>query len=320
MYMISVIVPVYNSQNYIERCIESIINQIYQDYELIIIDDGSTDNSYNICKKYLTKKNVRLFHFSNGGLSFARNRGIEKASGEYITFIDSDDEIPNNYLQELFDTIQNDNSDVVSCSLTYIPGPIIEHEKCIMKSNDYIRDVFYKKGLGDYSVAKLYKTNLFNEIKFKEGIIGEDFEIFYRLFKNTNFVSITNRTTYYYHQNIGSISINKFNYHIFDRINTCNYLLKEVTDEKLLKSLKARIVDECLYIYCLMPNDIKYKKEAMWIKNNICKYGTEVFRDSRTSYKIKRKLIIYNTFPFLLRLREPIKQKYIHIYKIYKGM
>ena len=114
MPLISIIVPVYNVESYLKRCIESILNQTFRDFELILVNDGSTDNSEIICKEYALKdERIKYFYQRNKGVSEARNKGIDNSSGEYIQFIDSDDYVDENFLEIVVNRFKRDNSDIV---------------------------------------------------------------------------------------------------------------------------------------------------------------------------------------------------------------
>ena len=114
--LISVIVPVYNVENYLKRCLDSIINQTYQNIEIILIDDGSTDNSGNLCEDYKKIDNrIKVVHKTNGGLSDARNTGIKKAKGKYITFVDSDDYVEYDYVEYLYNLIKKYDTNISFC-------------------------------------------------------------------------------------------------------------------------------------------------------------------------------------------------------------
>ena len=118
MQKISVIVPVYNIEHYIEECIKSILNQTFKEFELLLVDDGSTDSSLNICRGYEKKDNrIKVIHKKNGGLSDARNVGIEKACGKYICFIDGDDFIANDTLENMYNLILKNNSQIAVCNM-----------------------------------------------------------------------------------------------------------------------------------------------------------------------------------------------------------
>ncbi|MBP3708096.1 MAG: glycosyltransferase family 2 protein [Clostridia bacterium] len=178
MKKISIAVPVYNSEKYIERCLESIKLQTYRNIEIIIIDDGSTDNSGKICDRYAQEdERFRVFHQRNQGVSVARNNGLDKATGEYILFIDSDDWINNNTIELLVNAINNQETDFVMCQM--VNSRKNAKSMSIKKRKDFIKTL--KKIVVNEKInppfCKLYNTNLIkkNNIKFKEDIpIAED--------------------------------------------------------------------------------------------------------------------------------------------------
>lgn len=119
--MISIIIPVYNVEQYLDKCLQSVINQTYQDIEIILVDDGSSDNSGILCDKWQEKDSrIKVIHKSNGGVSNARNVAIEQANGEYLMFIDSDDIVSNDLCKVLFEMLKNDNADISICNATHI--------------------------------------------------------------------------------------------------------------------------------------------------------------------------------------------------------
>ena len=130
--MISIIIPIYNVEKYLEKCLDSILNQTYKNLEIILIDDGSTDNSPNICNSYCEKdKRIKIIHKNNEGVSSARNKGIELSKGKYIVFIDSDDYVSNEHIEVLYDCIISNNVDLVISNLIDISedGIILNNEE-----------------------------------------------------------------------------------------------------------------------------------------------------------------------------------------------
>ena len=185
--MISVIVPVYNVENVLHYCIDSILNQTYKDFELILVDDGSTDKSGNICDEYADKESrIRVFHKENGGVSSARNFGIDNANGDYICFIDSDDYVNGDYLELLMHTKSKyPESDNIWCCFTTINsyGGNPQNRNCIKSDKDCVEFdrsqimTLHEKWLDAGPVCKLYSKEVIvkNRIRFNESIsLGED--------------------------------------------------------------------------------------------------------------------------------------------------
>lgn len=203
---ISVIVPVYNVKQYLPRCIDSILTQTFTDFELLLIDDGSKDDSGKICDKYAQKdKRIRVFHKENGGVSSARNKGIEYALGKYISFIDSDDKINPTYLQDF--KVQEQHCDFyISGALYDTYDRVYSYKKYKEKfcENKYeIMDEFFDQDLlsNGYPWGKLYKTQIIkkNGLKFNEQLtINEDHLFVFNYFSLINTLYITNTAGYHY--------------------------------------------------------------------------------------------------------------------------
>ena len=159
--LVSIVVPIYNTEQYIPKCIESLINQTYKNLEIILIDDGSTDNSFNICKKYQKEdERIKLFHKENGGVSSARNYGIKKATGEYICFCDSDDYYSLEALTIMTDTIRDSNADLC-CFGRY--GGAFEN-KYISKKENSLELLNYLSSIGSYNCySKIFKLSIINQ-------------------------------------------------------------------------------------------------------------------------------------------------------------
>lgn len=209
--LISIIVPVYNVEKYLKRCIESIINQTYQNLEIILVDDGSTDNSLKLCNYYKTKdKRIKVIHQSNRGLSSARNSGLKESNGDYICFVDSDDWINLNFVKVLFETSQNTNSQIVECKTKKVYD--FKEEKDMESFQVYSftgKNCFYEFIKGTYFKQtvwnKIYKRNIIEGMFFEDGKIHEDEFWSYQIFNRANKVTSIDFFGYYYFQRNGSI-------------------------------------------------------------------------------------------------------------------
>lgn len=197
--LISIIVPVFNVKDYLDRCVESIVNQSYENIEVILVDDGSNDGSQDICDKWEERDSrISVYHKSNGGASAARNLGLEKARGEFIGFVDSDDYIDLDMYERLYADMNRD-VDVVSCGRVIIYPPEA-HRKPKVHDNTYKRLVFsneeamgalLNRQLSFSPCTKLFRRHLFNEIRFPVGRTCEDLPVIYAIVKKSrNIVSI----------------------------------------------------------------------------------------------------------------------------------
>ena len=213
---ISVIVPVYNVEQYLERCVDSIINQTYTNLEIILVNDGSTDNSGKLCDELAKKdERIRVIHKENGGLSDARNRGIYEAESDLVGFIDSDDYIDNDMYEVLLRNLNDTDADLSMCALydVYNNTPeaqVTNKETWELSSEQAIKMVMEAKILSVTAVNKLYRKSLFTDLKFEVGKIAEDAFIMIKLLDKCEKIVATNEKKYYYVHRENSITTQKF--------------------------------------------------------------------------------------------------------------
>ena len=213
---ISVIVPVYNVEQYLERCVDSIINQTYKNLEIILVNDGSTDNSGQLCDELAKRDSrIKVIHKENGGLSDARNVGIDVAEAELIGFIDSDDYIDEDMYELLINNLKAANADLSMCGhydvYNNVPeSQVSDKKKWELSPQEAIKMVMEAKILSVTAVNKLYKKSLFSELKFEIGKIAEDAFIMIKLLDKCNKIVATNEKKYYYVHRENSITTQKF--------------------------------------------------------------------------------------------------------------
>ncbi|WP_455581611.1 glycosyltransferase family 2 protein [Dysosmobacter sp.] len=220
---ISVIVPVYNTEKYLRRCIDSILNQTYEALEVILVDDGSTDGSGAVCDEYAEKDaRVRVIHQKNGGISAARNAGIDAASGQYIAFIDSDDYLFPTMYGKLFESLQKTKADIAVCQWQYEMADgrqVVEKEKIDAslygkKSAADFAAYLYRSGSYENGVVvstwnKLYRCEVFQNLRF-QGRLYEDDEISGIIFSHPYSVVVLEEQLYIYCQNPDSLTNKPF--------------------------------------------------------------------------------------------------------------
>ncbi|MEX6625848.1 glycosyltransferase family 2 protein [Tenacibaculum salmonis] len=190
--MISIILPVYNVEKFVERSIKSILNQVFKEFELIIINDGSTDISLEICQQFLKDERVRIISQENGGLSKARNEGLKLVKYPYVTFIDSDDWVEPEFLETLYNCIISSDAEIAICEYRIIDETNNGKNKVINRCNNNDINVFSKNEalsllfidnyINNYAWCKLYKTSLFKEVKYPEGKYYEDIATTFKIF------------------------------------------------------------------------------------------------------------------------------------------
>lgn len=257
--LISIIVPVYNVEKYIDKCINSILLQTYQHIEIILVDDGSIDNSGVICDNYQKKDcRIKVIHKKNGGLSDARNVGIEFSKGKYITFIDSDDYIEKNYIEFLYKILKTNEAEISICDFKYIS----EYERLMNKISNSKKEIIYSKKealkelctdktFPNSAWGKLYLKNLFEDIRYPKGRIFEDIPTTYKLFSKCNKIVYGDWALYNYLYREKAISKSEFNLRRLDAIDftneMTNYIEKEFPD--LNEECRRKRFVEAIYAY-----------------------------------------------------------------------
>lgn len=229
--LISIIVPTYNNEPYLARCIESLINQTYKNIEIILIDDGSCDNSLTICEEYAKKDSrIKVWHQEYLGVSETRNKGVELSTGEFIIFLDGDDEAHPDYVQKLYNTsVQNDLDIAAACLLRIKNGKPVNQGEVTNKLQLYdgktIQMKTFERNRYFYMVVcgKLFKKELFEGLKFPKGRINEDESLIYLLYWKSKRIGFIDDYLYLYHYNGDSITEKKYNIHRLDGF----YMLEE---------------------------------------------------------------------------------------------
>ena len=209
--MISVVIPVYNVEKYLRQCLDSVINQTYSDLEILIVDDGSTDNSGIICDEYKRDERVKVFHTENQGLSSARNYALDRLKGEYIAFLDSDDWLEQNALECMLTMAQNNSADVVVCEfyqefVNKIIKPKGTFSEFIAEQEEILDAMIVEHKFSEDVWNKLYRARLFEGIRYPNGRVFEDKAITYRLLRKSKILVYKPIPLIHYRNRIKSIS------------------------------------------------------------------------------------------------------------------
>lgn len=229
---VSVIVPIYNVEKYLKKCLDSLVHQTLKEIEIILVNDGSSDNSETIIQEYLSKyDNIKYFKKKNGGQSSARNYGLEHATGEYIGFVDGDDYVSLDMYLKMYNKAVSQNFDMVVCDLNYIYP---DKTMCVSGGVKVDTDKMYQVYISNYpSVCnKIFKNELFANIYFKEGVWFEDVEFLYRIFSKIKNVGVIHEPLCQYVQRDGSV-MHSVNNHIFDYVDNMNTVIKYYQDNNL---------------------------------------------------------------------------------------
>ena len=312
--LISVIVPVYNVEDYIDECIESIISQTYSKLEIIIVNDGSKDRSREKCEKYVGLDNrIRIIDKSNGGLSSARNAGIKVATGDYLCFIDSDDYIENTMIESLLRVSQMEQADIVCCNYDNVnekSGTISKHNIRFQGIEKYNRQEAHELMLAEdffkcFAWNKLYKKELFDNIQYPEGLHYEDILTLYKLIKKANTIVFTSEPLYHYRVRENSITRSFFTDKEYELLIPIRYIMNEnKNNEKILTGccvyyiyflddmiLGNRWDKEVYREYCELYDKIKNYLKVDEIYGEARKKQMMICRSWLSGYRILYKVI-----------------------------
>lgn len=305
MVKISIIVPIYNVEKYINKCIDSILAQTFKEFELILVDDGSTDKSGFISDGYVKKDSrVKVIHKQNGGLSSARNKGIENSCGEYLAFIDSDDYIHPKMFEILYTNTILYDSDISMCDYKMV----YENKYEIDIIKDYkVKEYTKLEALNDlqgkygirFVVAwnKLYRKKLFNILRYEEGRINEDEFIIHNLLYDSDKVIYINAKLYYYLQRENSITKSKFNPQRLDLLDAYIeriYFYKSINERELVHKVEFTYSSAFFIFYYKLKNEVdKPKKYLKKIKKV---YISKLKAILRNPYYSKKEKILILTF------------------------
>lgn len=323
--LISIIVPIYNVELYLRKCINSIRNQTYKNIEIILVDDGSPDNCGKICDEYKQKDNrIKVIHKKNGGLSEARNYGIEISTGDYILFVDSDDYIANNMCQILLEKAQRYKADIVSCNLeevyedgTYkINKQAINTKEQVFSNLEMIGTYFFDDTI-DTNVVwnKLYARKLFfgeHKLRFPVGRLHEDNYTIYKLYYYANKVVVIDDVLYYYLRRSNSITGKPSYKNIIDKLDA---RIGEFSFANDIKDpiLKSMVFAHSLNSYMGLINDTSIDIRNANIQNKLQEYKLCILKNADVS---KNNYINYKGYVKYFAMKFNLEKIYSLLLKI----
>ncbi|AHZ47500.1 glycosyltransferase [Streptococcus oralis] len=289
---ISVIVPVYNVEAYLERCVESILQQTYAHFELILINDGSTDSSGQICDHLASQyENIKVYHIENAGVSNARNMGIQLATGSWVTFIDSDDFVTQDYLATLASAAEGLNVGFVIAPLHHIKNGIVtdlpsHSEKTeLWSTEETMKELLMTTRTSFFPVAKLFKRDLLADEKFNTNYhLAEDALFLTELLLKTRCSCVfIDKPVYYYDHREGSAttSVNRY---VFDTIEVYKQIIAQVS--QAFPNLKYELINRECWSYITVYDKIiftsreEYQKEKAELRNWIVQHRREIWKDA----------------------------------------
>ena len=289
---ISVIVPVYNVEAYLERCVESILQQTYANFELILINDGSTDSSGLICDHLASQyENIKVYHIENAGVSNARNMGIQLATGAWITFIDSDDFVTQDYLATLASAVEGENIGFVIAPLHHIKNGIVTDlpphsgKTELWSTEETMKELLMTTRTSFFPVAKLFKRDLLADEKFNTNYhLAEDALFLTELLLKTRCSSVfIDKPVYYYDHREGSATTS-VNQHVFDTIEVYQQIIAQVSQAfpDLKPELKNRECWSYITVYdkIIFTSSEQYQKEKAELRTWIVRHRREIWKDA----------------------------------------
>lgn len=293
--LISVIVPVYNVEKYLARCVDSILAQTYRNLDVILVDDGSSDSSGEACDAYAAKDSrVRAVHKDNGGLSDARNAGMQAAQGEYYSFVDSDDWIAADYIAYLYGLLSRNHAQIAVCGYRKVyekeengadsAGTSVD----IYDSGEGLFRLLYQRGMITAAWGRLFQAALFRDIRFPKGKLHEDVAVMYRLFDKADKIVCGDAEKYFYFQRRDSIVNREFDRRRMDYISFTGecILYMEEKHPELKKAAISRHFSACFDLLSSGGFDKKNHADAYSrLVHEIKKYRKVVLADKQARLK-----------------------------------
>lgn len=323
-FLISIVIPVYNAEKYLGGCLNSIQNQTYKNFEVILVNDGSIDHSETICKEFVeVDTRFRYFLKVNGGASSARNFGLDHVTGDFITFIDADDWVDENHLEVLINNIKGNNSDMAVSSIKKFDNVssfefrvYSNQEKYLLNYNKLNREEFlvilpkliHASNSYKIAVSKLFKKELVSDVRFDESIIyGEDLEFFFKLYVNINSISYVDEVTYIYRLHDESSSSKFGQLHMEQELAIYKKMYEKIEELDL----------PTIHYYTTISDLLEFRRD--YLENRV------LFNEYLKFLEIKERSVtypkdlisvivpIYNVSPYLRLCLESIeKQTYQH--------
>lgn len=309
--LISIIVPIYNVEEYLPRCVESILAQTYKNLEIILVDDGSTDHSGEICDTYRGKDaRIRVIHKKNGGLSDARNAGLDIMTGEYVACIDSDDFVSPFFISNLWIALDKSGSDMASSwFVEYYNGDIVPSAQEVelakvkeLSREKYFEKLLYQDGVEISAWGKLYKSSFFKNVKYPVGKLYEDVPTTYKLIEQAKKIAVIPNIDYYYYQRENSIAQSKFSIRKMDAIYNMRIFGNFIQENypELMDAFKCRYFSTiCNILFQINDSDFQQQKKILW--NEVKKYRFDVLENKRARKKARIAAVISYGGQYLMK-------------------
>lgn len=308
-FLISIIVPVYKTEQYLDRCVESIVSQTYKNLEIILVDDDSPDNCPQMCDAWAEKDNrIKVLHIENKGVANARNQGLDVATGDFIGFVDSDDYIEPDMFETLLNNLTDNNADISLC------GYQINEEENAVANLRMVTPLDAMKliCMGDYKYGvlwnKLYKKDVIKHIKMPDFVCCEDLIFNYYVFKNAQSIVECDSKLYHYFQNEDSIVHSNFSINSFDAVKSKELMLSNEKNAELEKYAVRGLISSSFVFLSQVVQYNKCTEKYDYLRNYIKEYKSEILRSDLYSKSEKIKAVILILCPKLYNFM--IKRKH----------
>lgn len=305
---ISIVLPIYNVEAFLDKCIYSIVNQTYENIEIILVDDGSTDSSPQICDKWKQRDSrIKVIHKENGGLSDARNVGIDNATGEWIGFVDSDDYVDVTMFEKLYKACIENDCLISSCGFIRAFEDGTKNElwsttQDMLLSQEEMIEGLYTAAVSCVAWNKLYKIELFDGVRYPFGKTREDMFTTYRLFCKTDKLKYIHEALYYYCQRKDSITGEKFNYRYLDSLEALEEALKFYKDNGYQKYYDRTFKEYVRYIAEYAVRNTKGVKEHRKINTVVIVAARKALGDCKEINQKTRMIMVAYFRPIYVRL------------------
>lgn len=318
--LVSIIVPVYNVEKYIQRCLDSLLVQTYKRIEILLVNDGSTDHSLAICERNAEKDDrIRVYTKPNGGLSDARNFGILKSEGEWLSFVDSDDYVDSDYIEYLYSILQNGHASMAICQhrVVFSSGKVhtnLYRGRSVIDAHTALERMLYHDGIDTSACAKLYPKKYFDKVSFPKGKLFEDIATTYKTFLLSDRIAVGEQAKYNYMFRTDSIVNNDFSPQKIDLISMTESMATDV--ESVYPDLKQATLRRIIYAYISTLNQMRGSRKHLEMRNEIIskirRYRKSILSDRRAPFRDKAAVMLISvnyllyakTWQLYLRLKK----------------
>lgn len=291
--LISIIIPIYNVEHYLERCIKSVLEQSYKNLEIWLVDDGSLDGCPAMCDEYAAKDiRIRVIHKQNGGLADARNAALDRMTGDYVVCVDSDDYVSPTHIEGLYNLAKKYNADIAinTCCMFFDgtePNPTKPGNKIFFYDGLHaVETMFYQEKFDTSACGKIYRSDLFHGVRYPKGLLFEDLPTTYKLFLKASKVVFQNIQSYYYLLRENSIEGAAFSPKKLDSGLQLLDMMDKDRDKfaQIIKSYNCRVVSFLFHLMLQMPQNYAHRKA---IENRIKAVRWNVLTDKRARKKAR---------------------------------